>query len=109
MLFVILYEVADDQIGIHQPSPGAHRVPARLRAALVAASRISPKLIFLPFLLASTPLSARVPGCTRIVAWSPSTMYSSLSPDRKSTRLNSSHRCISYAVFCLKKKKRHSE
>src|SRR5437762_11197254 len=25
--------------------------------------------------------------------------------DRKSTRLNSSHRCNSYAVFCLKKKK----
>src|SRR5437762_5864415 len=28
----------------------------------------------------------------------------STSSDRKSTRLNSSHRCISYAVFCLKKK-----
>src|SRR5437764_8934540 len=28
--------------------------------------------------------------------------------DRKSTRLNSSHRCISYAVFCLKKKKTKS-
>src|SRR5438094_4580430 len=28
--------------------------------------------------------------------------------DRKSTRLNSSHRTISYAVFCLKKKKRRS-
>src|SRR5437867_10520327 len=27
--------------------------------------------------------------------------------DRKSTRLNSSHRTISYAVFCLKKKKMH--
>src|SRR5436190_21514701 len=27
-------------------------------------------------------------------------------PDRKSTRLNSSHTVISYAVFCLKKKKR---
>mgnify|MGYP000492179795 CR=1 FL=1 len=27
-----------------------------------------------------------------------------LPADRKSTRLNSSHRCISYAVFCLKKK-----
>src|SRR2546430_8551079 len=27
-------------------------------------------------------------------------------PDRKSTRLNSSHSQISYAVFCLKKKKR---
>src|SRR5437762_11826601 len=32
-----------------------------------------------------------------IIAWSKEI-------DRKSTRLNSSHRCISYAVFCLKKK-----
>src|SRR5207248_6518722 len=29
--------------------------------------------------------------------------------DRKSTRLNSSHRTISYAVFCLKKKKKSDE
>src|SRR2546421_4444743 len=29
------------------------------------------------------------------------------SEDRKSTRLNSSHDQISYAVFCLKKKKKH--
>src|SRR3712207_7316879 len=29
--------------------------------------------------------------------------------DRKSTRLNSSHANISYAVFCLKKKKREQE
>src|SRR5437764_6276461 len=29
--------------------------------------------------------------------------------DRKSTRLNSSHRCISYAVFCLKKKNRRQD
>src|SRR3712207_7008044 len=28
--------------------------------------------------------------------------------DRKSTRLNSSHANISYAVFCLKKKKKHT-
>src|SRR2546422_1840202 len=28
--------------------------------------------------------------------------------DRKSTRLNSSHGYISYAVFCLKKKKQHT-
>src|SRR5256885_3316726 len=28
--------------------------------------------------------------------------------DRKSTRLNSSHLVISYAVFCLKKKKKHN-
>ena len=29
--------------------------------------------------------------------------------DRKSTRLNSSHALISYAVFCLKKKKKKSK
>src|SRR5437879_9332979 len=29
--------------------------------------------------------------------------------DRKSTRLNSSHRCISYAVFCLKKKRNEEQ
>src|SRR5258708_22551460 len=32
-----------------------------------------------------------------------------LGEDRKSTRLNSSHQIISYAVFCLKKKKHTSE
>src|SRR5690625_5904785 len=30
-------------------------------------------------------------------------------PDRKSTRLNSSHVAISYAVFCLKKKKHNKK
>src|SRR2546422_7512516 len=30
-------------------------------------------------------------------------------PDRKSTRLNSSHGYISYAVFCLKKKKKQKK
>src|SRR5437870_12944429 len=46
---------------------------------------------------ASTPRSIPLvpPGC----------MLFSAAPDRKSTRLNSSHVAISYAVFCLKKKK----
>src|SRR5437879_11633773 len=34
----------------------------------------------------------------------PGAQFAVLEGDRKSTRLNSSHRCISYAVFCLKKK-----
>src|SRR5258708_28138505 len=34
---------------------------------------------------------------------------SSGSIDRKSTRLNSSHQIISYAVFCLKKKKKNRD
>src|SRR5699024_11620382 len=36
------------------------------------------------------------------------TWSSSTAKDRKSTRLNSSHVSISYAVFCLKKKKEHT-
>src|SRR6202000_3565088 len=35
-------------------------------------------------------------------------VYGPTERDRKSTRLNSSHPSISYAVFCLKKKKKHS-
>src|SRR3712207_8701866 len=34
--------------------------------------------------------------------------FGRLARDRKSTRLNSSHANISYAVFCLKKNKRYS-
>src|SRR5438034_6794032 len=34
-------------------------------------------------------------------------LYNAIARDRKSTRLNSSHTVISYAVFCLKKKKKN--
>src|SRR2546430_5108426 len=40
----------------------------------------------------------------KIFTWSPA---ATTSADRKSTRLNSSHSQISYAVFCLKKKKKN--
>src|SRR5438034_6756930 len=43
---------------------------------------------------------------TANAASSPRTMLRAARPDRKSTRLNSSHTVISYAVFCLKKKKK---
>src|SRR5690625_6128554 len=36
--------------------------------------------------------------------WCPQELWLDLELDRKSTRLNSSHVAISYAVFCLKKK-----
>src|SRR5437867_8079001 len=54
------------------------------------------------------PISSSSTSTTkRIVLGSDSSSRSSnrcSSSDRKSTRLNSSHRTISYAVFCLKKK-----
>src|SRR4030043_648547 len=42
-----------------------------------------------------------------IIDGQPMFSQGSVPPDRKSTRLNSSHGYISYAVFCLKKKKKH--
>src|SRR5256885_5238325 len=44
--------------------------------------------------------------CTSPPSTVASMCLASVSPDRKSTRLNSSHLVISYAVFCLKKKKK---
>src|SRR5258708_22706504 len=52
-------------------------------------------------LLSQTMLTAGLRGVLRA---SPTSSEITLT-DRKSTRLNSSHQIISYAVFCLKKKK----
>src|SRR5207248_4131253 len=43
---------------------------------------------------------------TDVKALGHNSALTSVPSDRKSTRLNSSHRTISYAVFCLKKKKK---
>src|SRR2546430_16842707 len=66
------------------------------------------------------PISARIPELLLMIEKVPSSMIFDAVPrlqhkgfrwaprsflDRKSTRLNSSHSQISYAVFCLKKKK----
>src|SRR5690625_6870037 len=52
------------------------------------------------------PESAEV---TKKVTINSTVINETIDVDRKSTRLNSSHVAISYAVFCLKKKKRKSE
>src|SRR5258708_12757921 len=47
---------------------------------------------------------------TRFMSFPPvddASLEARLFADRKSTRLNSSHQIISYAVFCLKKKNQH--
>src|SRR5437867_7875292 len=53
--------------------------------------------------LSSSPCTTTASTCSRRT---PAPRAPSRSSDRKSTRLNSSHRTISYAVFCLKKKNR---
>src|SRR5258707_6231960 len=53
-------------------------------------------------------ISDHTPGRDRCVALRPARVAPA-GRDRKSTRLNSSHANISYAVFCLKKKKKNYE
>src|SRR3712207_8286628 len=55
----------------------------------------------------STSASASAPSASHVSSMKPPGAFPlkwSVSIDRKSTRLNSSHANISYAVFCLKKK-----
>src|SRR5258708_31712824 len=60
----------------------------------IAASVDAPALV-------NIDVPARAAGDDRAIT-------SKLTRDRKSTRLNSSHQIISYAVFCLKKKKKRA-
>src|SRR2546427_2581266 len=56
--------------------------------------------------LDNSPAKSALEGCCRGLQQFSVDSFSPL-PDRKSTRLNSSHSQISYAVFCLKKKKNY--
>src|SRR5471030_3391177 len=71
-------------------------------------------LFFFFLMIRRPPRSTLFPYTTLFRSWAPSCCSctpagrrrsSSRQRDRKSTRLNSSHLGISYAVFCLKKKK----
>src|ERR1039458_10607355 len=76
-----------------------------------------PVLLFFFFLMIRRPPRStlfpyttlfRSPRCDTSTATPPRTRSGRPKGDRKSTRLNSSHLGISYAVFCLKKKKQHT-
>src|SRR5437868_14523754 len=55
-----------------------------------------------------SPLSCRPPCCSNPGSMPMQNQKRGGRQDRKSTRLNSSHVSISYAVFCLKKKKKYN-
>src|SRR6266536_4428417 len=98
------------------PLPDKHFVTiAQLNAGALAPHITDPQVI--DFVMACTQCQQCVPVCPAdlhradIVLWNKMKVEDvepdRLMPlqDRKSTRLNSSHEWISYAVFCLKKKK----
>src|SRR5256885_2945787 len=77
-------------VGIRVPCRNHHRLFLRRRTFKAGRLR-----------LVRQKLGRTSPACR------PETIQSVGSLDRKSTRLNSSHLVISYAVFCLKKKKQN--
>src|SRR5438132_9794407 len=70
--------------------------------------RRPPRSTLFPYttLFRSLPGRSEVPGRSAFRAVQPTQAHPDAERDRKSTRLNSSHTVISYAVFCLKKKKK---
>src|SRR5256885_12766322 len=71
--------------------------------------RRPPRSTLFPYTTLFRSLSRRRNADPRPASWAGgSSQIRGRGPDRKSTRLNSSHLVISYAVFCLKKKKKHT-
>src|SRR3712207_7390915 len=78
--------------------------------------RRPPRSTLFPYTTLFRSLSGLALGCSAVASTTRGTsavgeeergLASGVLKDRKSTRLNSSHANISYAVFCLKKKKNH--
>src|SRR3712207_8494748 len=76
-----------------------------VRVAMRPTGRRRPLLhVPLPVVRASLRLLRLLAGPTVFATWDEAELMEEPMTDRKSTRLNSSHANISYAVFCLKKK-----
>src|SRR5258708_19501860 len=89
---------------------------SRLRTgALKGRPRTQAQIAFSPdpdsqiwFLVSASPdLRAQILSAPELRPRDTAPTHSPIAGDRKSTRLNSSHQIISYAVFCLKKKNTH--
>src|SRR5438445_2484366 len=81
--------------------PDLHSFPTRRSSDLPTSPTTSVAATWQPSRMSSQVLDARMPSLSSFLPTA-----KPWTPDRKSTRLNSSHANISYAVFCLKKKRR---
>src|SRR2546422_11776788 len=97
----IIYTVVNDSAGAPRTIVGLEEDPRGLEPLYTADEDRAPLL--------PRPLTGGVAydslGSVIVTEADGREVYRSPTQDRKSTRLNSSHGYISYAVFCLKKKK----
>src|SRR5262245_65348281 len=71
--------------------------------------RRPPRSTLFPYTTLFRSVSAASPRWVRLTRSIAVMLFACRRQDRKSTRLNSSHLGISYAVFCLKKKKKYKK
>src|SRR6266566_2122891 len=90
----------DSAMAVYDDRGGVHASDA-FAALLAQSPYVYQDIPSLRQYLAAYP-HAELDGAHEVLFWA----TDSASGDRKSTRLNSSHLVISYAVFCLKKKKK---
>src|SRR2546430_10040888 len=108
LLFFFFNDTATPEISplsLHAPLPIC-REPSCGFPGLPPAGGVAPEAPAGPPRIARAPPRAAAPRRDPLRAGSEGRAPASSGPDRKSTRLNSSHSQISYAVFCLKKKTR---
>src|SRR5687768_18243951 len=94
---------------VHADIPALHSFPTRRSSDLDSISPSAPRRRYANRVAAvrtarTAGISRRAGGPVGLRCTARRGGLVRFSPDRKSTRLNSSHGYISYAVFCLKKK-----
>src|SRR2546426_6299856 len=83
------------------------------RSTLFPYTTLFRSLVGFGFKVAAVPFHMWAPDVydgspTPVTGYMATAAFTAVAIDRKSTRLNSSHLVISYAVFCLKKKKKQT-
>src|SRR5690348_285338 len=109
--FVGICAVAILALGASAPAANAWGCKGHQTVALIAEKHLTPEAKqFVDSLLSANPIDPSLKrwcgNATSDLMVDASTWPDDVRRDRKSTRLNSSHPSISYAVFCLKKKKK---
>src|SRR5258705_10087837 len=82
--------------------------PFPINPAIIFSTTMTVVLLASSLTMVMAVMAAQRNDRKKTVLWMVATMIGGLLLDRKSTRLNSSHLGISYAVFCLKKKNKAS-